>query len=149
MNTRTVLRAAALGALLTPVALVATGCTSLVDELVHKEKDLTFADRAALRDGWRGDAGWVPADATEITGTASTDSAVAAILVQSREELDPALCAQTSRRSAPVFALEGAPDVFEMDTVYACGEWAVVATDGGWLGWTPSNPAEEAASPGA
>ncbi|GAT74680.1 hypothetical protein [Microbacterium hydrocarbonoxydans] len=149
MNTRPVVRAVALGALVIPTALLATGCTGLYNQIVHKEVDLTFEDRQALEDGWDRDAAWVPADATGITGTASTDSAVAAILLRSDEELDPAVCAETARASAPVYALDGAPDVFAMDTVYACGDWTVVAADDGWLGWTPSNPAEKAASPGS
>ena len=74
--------AVALGALLIPTALLATGCTGLYNQLVHKEMDLTFEDRQSLENGWDQDAAWVPADATGITGTASTDSAVAAILLR-------------------------------------------------------------------
>lgn len=149
MNTRPLVRVAALGAVLIPAALLATGCTSVIDRFVHHQMDLSFEDRAALQDGWDRETEWVPADASRITGTASTDSTVAAILLRSDEALDPSVCAETPRSSAPVFALDGAPDVFEIDTVYACGDWTVVPSADGWLGWTPSNPAEQAASPGA
>lgn len=147
MNTRPHVRALALGAILIPAALLATGCSSLVDRVLYNENHFSFDDAAALEKGLEQDVPWVPADATHITGTVSTDATNGAVLLRSDADLDPEICAETARRSAPVYALDGAPDVFEMDTVYACGAWSVVATDDGWLGWTPSHPDEAAASP--
>jgi hypothetical protein len=46
-----------------------------------------------------------------------------------------------------VYALKDAPAVYEMDKVFACGDWSVVRTDDGWLGWTPNAPDEAAESP--
>ncbi|WP_217176984.1 hypothetical protein [Streptomyces sp. AC495_CC817] len=149
MNTRPLVRALALGAVLLPAALLATGCSSLVDRVLYKEIELSFDDRDALVKGWDQEAPWVPADASHITGTASVDGTNAAVLLRSDADLDPELCAETSRRSAPVYALTDAPAVYEMDTVFACGDWSVVATDDGWLGWTPNHPEEAAASPAA
>lgn len=147
MHNRSALRAVAAGAVLLPVALLATGCSSLIDELVYKEKHLSFTDAAALADGWDRTPAWIPGDAKDIAGSASTQAADAALLLRSDEELDPALCTVVPRQSAPVYALSDAPNVYEMDEVYACGEWSVVATKDGWLGWTPNHPDEAAQSP--
>lgn len=35
-----------------------------------------------------------------------------------------------------------APDAYDADTVFACGDWSVIPTGDGWYGWTP-NSAEE------
>jgi hypothetical protein len=51
------------------------------------------------------------------------------------------------RQSANVYAFDDTPDVYAMDTLWACGVWSVVPTDTGWFGWTPNSPDEEAASP--
>ncbi len=147
MNTRLVIRVLALGAVLVPAALAATGCSSLVDRVLYNENHFSFDDRAALEKGLEQDVPWVPADATRITGTVSTDATNGAVLLHSDADLDPGICAETTRLSAPVYALDGAPDVFEMDTVFACGDWSVVFTDDGWLGWTPNHPDEAAVSP--
>ena len=147
MNTRPVIRALALGAILLPAALLAAGCSSVIDVVVHHQQDLTFEDRAAMKEGWNRFEEWVPADATHIIGTAGTDGPHAAIMFRSEEDLDPAVCAEVPRRSAPVYALKDAPAVYEMDKVFACGDWSVVRTDDGWLGWTPNAPDEAAESP--
>jgi hypothetical protein len=123
-----------------------TGCTALRDA-VYQEASHEFATAADVVQQWDKTAPWLPSDATEIATRETTDGDVASLIARSGAELDPALCAQTDRRSAPTFPLEGAPDVFALDTVWACGAWAVVATDNGWFGWTPSNPGEQDASP--
>lgn len=147
MHKRTVLRVAALGAVLLPAALLATGCSSIIDQLVYKQQTLSFEDAAALGKGWDRAPSWIPEDATAISGTASTQAPDAAILLKSDEELDPAICTVVPRQSAPIYALKDAPAVYEMDEVHACGAWSVVATEDGWLGWTPNHPDEAAASP--
>ena len=147
MTHRPALRAAAVGAILLPVALLATGCSAF-DAIVHHQKTISFADRAALEDGWDGEQSWIPEDATEIEGTASTTASDTVLLLRSAQELDPAVCAEIPRRSAPNYAVSGAPDVYKIDTVFACGSWSVARTDDGWLGWTPNSPEEAAASPG-
>ena len=146
MTNRPALRAAAAGALLLPVALLATGCSAF-DAVAHHQKSLSFADRAALEEGWDGEQNWIPADAEKIEGTASTTASDTVLLLRSAQELDPAACAETSRRSAPNYVVSGAPDVYKIDTVFACGSWTVARTDDGWLGWTPNSPDEAAESP--
>lgn len=148
MNTRPVIRVAALGAILLPAALLATGC-SVVDQVVYHREALSFPDRAALREAGNHLESWVPADAGDITGTASTTASDAVVMLHSAQELDPAECTEVPRRSAPVYSVPDAPDVYKIDTVFACGSWSVVRTDDGWLGWTPNSPDEAAASPGS
>lgn len=131
-----------------PAALLLSGC-SLVDEVLHHERSVEFATAADLTTEWSGSAPWVPDDATDIRIREKTEGDVVTILLTSVADLDTSLCAEVERRSAPVFAVEGAPDVFKLDEVWACGDWAVVPADGGWFGWTPSHPDEQAASPSA
>jgi len=135
-------------AALIPAAAVLSGC-SIVDEVLYHERSVEFETAADLTTEWAGSAPWVPGDATDIRIREKTEGDVVAILLTSSAALDDTLCAEVERRSAPVFAVEGAPDVFKTDQVWACGEWAVVASDGGWFAWTPSHPDEQAASPSA
>ncbi|MFS0866190.1 hypothetical protein AB3M83_02495 [Microbacterium sp. 179-B 1A2 NHS] len=143
LRTRTALAAAPLAAaLLLPLA----GC-SAVGDLLQQEASHTFATRADLDRQWGKDARWLPTDATAITTHESTAGDPASLTAASEATLDPARCAEVDRQSAPVFTLEGTPDVYKVDQVFACGDWAVIATDDGWYGWTPNHPDEQAQSP--
>ena len=138
-------RSAALLALTLTAATALTGCAA-VDGLLHKEKTGEYADVTAFEE-WDGTAPWVPSDATEIRTHESTDGDVAVVLLDSDEELDPALCAEVDRQSAPAFSIDGGPNVFKTDRVFACGDWTVAASDAGWYGWTPGHPDEKEQSP--
>lgn len=143
MNARTALAAPALIA----VGLLSlTGC-SAYDSLVHKQATSTFDDAAAFDDGAEVDAGWIPTDATEITVRTSTieDAADAVILLTSDSEL-PGDCTEVERYSAPSWVLDDAPDPYEVKTVFACGDWSVIAADDGWFGWTPNSEEERSAA---
>lgn len=141
-------RAAAAVAPLSAALLVLslTGCTS-VGDLLQQEASHEFPTRADLAAEWGKDAPWVPADATAISTRESTAGDPASLIAVSAADLDPAQCAEVDRESAPIFALEGTPDIYKTDHVFACGSWAVVATDDGWYGWTPNDPDEQAQSP--
>jgi hypothetical protein len=133
---------------LTLIAATAlTGC-SAVSTILQKEKTGEYADVTALED-WDGNAPWIPSDATGIRTHESTDGTVAVVLLDSDAELDAALCAEIDRQSGPAFSIEGAPNVFKTDRVFACGDWTVAPTDDGWYGWTPSDPDEKEQSPAA
>ncbi|RWZ67701.1 hypothetical protein ELQ92_00005 [Labedella populi] len=132
---------------LTLIAAALTGC-SATDALIHKEKTGEYADVTALAD-WDGNAPWVPSDATDIRTHESTDGKSAVLLLDSSTELDPTLCAEIDRQSAPAFSIEGAPDVYKTDRVFACGDWTVAPAEDGWYGWTPSDPDEKDQSPSA
>lgn len=143
MNARTALAAPALIA----VGLLSlTGC-SAYDSLVHKQVTSTFEDVAAFDDGSEVDADWIPADATAITVRTSTieDAADAVILLSSDSDLS-ADCPEVERYSAPSWVLDDAPDPYTAKTVFACGDWSVMASDAGWFGWTPNSEEERNAA---
>jgi hypothetical protein len=130
----------------TILASVATfalvGCSDIVDEL-RNESTRTFESTTQLADDWDKSAPWLPSDATTISTKETPGAAPAVLLATSIEALDATQCVETDRRSAPTFSLDGSPDPYT-DTVFACGDWAVIATDGGWFGWTPNHPDEKA-----
>jgi hypothetical protein len=127
-------------------ALALSGCGSL-ESVVHRESSSTYDDAAQLASDWGKTAPWLPVDASDISIRESTQGDPASLVAVSGSALDPAQCAEVDRQSAPTFALDGAPDVYSFDRVWACGDWAVVPTDDGWYGWTPNDPDEKAASP--
>lgn len=142
MNARTALAAPTL---IVVGLLSLTGC-SAYDSLVHKQATSTFDDTTAFDDGAEVDAEWIPADATEITVRTSTieDAADAVILLTSGSALSD--CTEVKRHSAPSWVLDGAPDPYKAKTVFACGDWSVVASDDGWFGWTPNSEEERNAA---
>ncbi|AQY02669.1 hypothetical protein [Microbacterium foliorum] len=142
MNARTAL---ASSALIVVGLMSLTGC-SAYDSIVHKQATSTFDDVVTFDDGAEVDAGWIPADATEITVRTSTmeDAADAVILFSSGSAL--ADCPEVERTSAPTWVLDDAPDPYTAKTVFACGDWSVMSTDGGWFGWTPNSDEERSAA---
>ncbi|WP_165069606.1 hypothetical protein [Marisediminicola senii] len=133
-------------ALTLPAALLLTGC-SVVEEAVSNQASSEYPDASALRSQWDGDAAWVPSDSTSLQVAQSKSTTDATILLTSDLDLDPDLCAEIPRQSAPTVSMDDAPDAYAMDTVFACGSWTVGATSSGWLGWTPGHPDESAQSP--
>lgn len=123
-----------------------TGCAPILDTL-RNEAASTYPTSAELVEGWGKAAAWLPDDSTQISIRETPDADPAVLLATSSAALDPALCTETVRRSAPIFTVEGAPDAY-VESVFACGDWAVIPTDDGWYGWTPSHPEEKAASAG-
>lgn len=144
MNARTNLASSAL-ALAGLLSL--TGCGAY-DSLVHKQATSTFDDVAAFDDGAEADADWLPADATEITVRTSTveDAADAVILLSSEESALAGDCVEVERQSAPAWVLDDAPDPYKAKTVFACGDWTVMAGSEGWFGWTPNSEEERSAA---
>lgn len=125
-----------------------TGCSGIGDAL-RQETSHEFATKDQMVEQWAKEAPWLPSDATSILTREATEGDPASLTAVSGTELDPAQCVEVERASAPTFALENTPDVYKIDRVFACGSWAVVATDDGWYGWTPNDPDEQAQSPGA
>lgn len=137
-----------LAALVAAASVVAlTGCAAITDAL-QNESSVAFDTADDVAAEWGKTAPWLPDDATDIRIHESTGGDPAVLLTTSSAELDPALCVETERKSAPVFTEEWSPDGY-VDTVFACGDWAVIPTDSGWYGWTPNHPDERAASLGA
>lgn len=143
MNARTTL---AVPALIVAGLLSLTGC-SAYDSLVHKHATSTFDDVKAFGDGTDVDADWVPADATAITVRTSTmDKASDAVILLTSGSALADDCAEVERLSAPAWVLDDAPDPYTAKTVFACGDWTVMATDDGWYGWTPNSDEERSAA---
>lgn len=138
-------------ALLSVAALSLTGCSAVTD-LIHSESETTFFDAAELHSDWaKSDTvDWLPADALEISIRESTKGDPAVMRFSSESGLSDDVCAETERRSIPVFVDDWTPDdeeLIKLTTVWACGDWAVAAIDGIYFGWTPSAPDEQAAAP--
>ena len=131
-------------ALLTAVSATAlTGCS--IGDTLNNERVTEFSTSAELVDTWSKSAPWLPTDATDIITRETPDAEPAVLLATSATALDPDLCVEIERQSGPVFSVDGAPKAY-VDTVFACGDWAVIPTDDGWYGWTPNHPDEKAAS---
>lgn len=141
--TRRLSIAAVSAALLVPSL---TACAAVGDAL-QREATHEFDTREDLVRDWAREAPWVPADAESIRIRESLGGEPASLAVSSSSDLDPTMCVDVERKSAPTLVLEKTPDVYKIDRVLACGDWAVVQTDDGWYGWTPVHPDERAASP--
>lgn len=142
-SVRTLSASLALGAALLGAAVALSGC-SAVDELVYKQRSLTFDDVTQLRADGGPEVPWMPADSTAIEIVQSTQGADSVVRVRTEAALDPASCTAGSRLSGPAYTMEDAPEVYTISEAYVCGEWTVVADDGGWYGWTPNSPEERA-----
>ncbi|HET6299990.1 hypothetical protein [Microbacterium sp.] len=129
-------------------AFTLSGC-AVIDELAYHQRSSSYEEVAAAPESSPAHAEWVPDDARSIRITESTrpDATTTAMLLTSSSSLDPQVCTEVDRQSGPSYGIEGAPDVYKIDTVFACGEWSVVPSDEGWFGWTPNHPDEQAASP--
>jgi hypothetical protein len=133
-------------AILATISIAAlTGCASIQGAL-QKESAVEFDTAADVADEWDNSAPWLPEDATDIRIHQASEGDPAVLLSISDTELDPSLCVEVERQSAATFAVDGAPDSYAADTVFACGDWAVIPSDNGWYGWTPNHPDEKAAS---
>jgi hypothetical protein len=140
---------------LAPIAALAavalTGCSAVTDFL-YKESETHYDDASALVDDWgKADTvGWLPSDATDIDIRESTEGSPAVMRFTSASGLALSQCAETERRSIPVFVDDWTPnddDLIKLTTVFACGDWAVADIEGHLFGWTPSAPDEQPAAP--
>jgi hypothetical protein len=143
MTTSTIARA-----LLVPAAAMLTvsalsGCSVIQDTM--SSSVTTTADS---REDLSGDLpAWMPADASNITRVKGSKGDAVSILLSSAKDLDTDACVETTRLSAPTMQVNNAPNVYKEDTVFSCGDWAVVPTSDGWYGWTPASESTTAPSP--
>ncbi|KGJ71933.1 hypothetical protein GY21_18795 [Cryobacterium roopkundense] len=126
--------------------LTLTGCSSVIDK-IQPEKAHEFASTQDLARDWNQTADWLPADSTQIKIREASTGGPAILATTTDDDLDPAQCVETERQSAPTYSDDWSPTDVYVDHVFACGNWAVIKTDGGWYGWTPNDPDEKAASP--
>jgi uncharacterized protein YceK len=122
------------------ILLTVSGCAA-VDSLAYGRATAHYDNAAAYAQEKGHAPTWMPTDAVDIVEVASTradDTATVAFDSAS----GPAGCDDVDRRSAPTMNVEGV-DVFAIDRVALCGDWAV-ATDGegAFTAWTPAIEAE-------
>jgi hypothetical protein len=139
MNKNPVRTSAAI--LFVAATLALSGCAA-IDDLVNRQATHTYDDKDHFGADASVDAGWIPADATEITLRTPAENAgdVAVILLVSDAEL-PESCLEAERKSAPMLSIDGAPDVYEPKNskIHVCDDWTVMEAANGWFGWTPNN----------
>lgn len=131
------------------LALFTVTACSAVEEITSQQHSSSFADVSAMKKDSDLEVRWMPSDATSIRLVETTREGAedATVLLDSASDLDPAICAPVDRLSAPSLSVEGAPDVYTLASVYACGEWSVAPAADGWYGWTPNHPDEQDDSP--
>ncbi|WP_353112374.1 hypothetical protein [Microbacterium sp.] len=138
-------RILALSAIALVGATALTGCGT-VEAMLYKRTTMDFDDATALATQWTGTpATWVPADSGGIRAMQSNMSGAedASIAVLTKTALDPALCTEVDRVSAPSYTFDDLPDPYRADRVLSCGEWTVMKTPDGWFGWTPGKEKEQ------
>ncbi len=140
-STAQLLAPVAAGAALLLLAGGLSGCSAVMDALhkVHQEQHPTYD--AAERD-WVGVRipAWIPEDAVELRNYATTDETQAFVLVASDSE--PRGCAPAERVGLPFEVPDWAPEGLLLEDdgslrseVLRCGDYEVLAVDGGWAGW--------------
>ncbi len=115
------------------------GCSAIGDVLSrqHREDFATYEDAA---EGWVGVGipAWIPTDATGIRNLATADETVSVVRVVTESPL-AGECETAERRGIPVLSAEWADldwsTVGFPDEVERCGDYEIVPTDDGWLGW--------------
>lgn len=121
--------------------LALSGCAA-IDDLVNRQATHTYDNKDHFGADASVDAGWIPADATEITLRTPAENAgdVAVILLVSNSEL-PESCLDSERQSAPMLSIDGAPEVYEPKNskIEVCDDWTVMKAANGWFGWTPND----------
>lgn len=139
MNKRMLRTSAAILVVLATLAL--TGCAAF-DDLVNRQVTRTYDNKDHFGADASVDAGWIPADATEITlrTPAENPGVVAVILLVSTSEL-PESCLEAERQSSPLLGIDGAPEVYEPKNsrIQVCDDWTVMKAANGWFGWTPND----------
>jgi hypothetical protein len=122
------------------IVLIVSGCAA-IDDVAHGKATTTYSSADELVAEHTDTDEWVPADAREIEVVSSTRAAdTASILFRSDEGLTG--CLETERLSAPTMNIDAGPDVYAIDEILLCDEWAVVEDDGVFYAWTPAIEAD-------
>lgn len=130
---------AAIGMLAILVTL--SGCAA-VDNLAHGQSSATYSNAQEFAQADGGAPGWLPADARQIETVSSTRADDTASVVFVSDE-GVSGCEDVDRVSAPTMEIESGPDVYAIDRVAVCGDWAVAESDGTYYAWTPAQEAEQ------
>ncbi len=128
---------AALG--MAAILLTLSGCAA-VDSVAYGRAESTYATANDLAQAHDEAPAWMPADARDITRVVSTRAQAESLMFSSTDGL--AGCEDVERLSAPTMEIASAPDVYAIDRVAVCDEWAVAKSDGTYYAWTPATEAE-------
>jgi hypothetical protein len=115
------------------------GCTA-IDDLLSKEHREQFPTYAEADEGWVGVdiPAWIPDDATDLRNLATTDETVAIVRVVTDSPLVGS-CETTERSGIPALSADWADLGWDTtgfpDEVERCGDYEIVPTEDGWLGW--------------
>lgn len=121
------------------ILFVVSGC-ALVNDVAYGRAESSAPNGAELAAA-RGEAlDWLPADAADIRRVQSTRSDAESLVF--RSATGPVGCDEVDRTSAPTMTVTDAPDVYAVDRVRVCGDWAVATVDGVSYAWTPGDEAE-------
>jgi hypothetical protein len=122
----------ALGAGIVLTTALLNGCSALLST-----QEDHWTGYTAAKDDWpHGDIpAWIAQDATDVRLVTVTDASAAVVRVSTGESL-PADCRPADRRSVPFAARDWIPRAATTsDSIVDCGDYQVVATKGGWVGW--------------
>jgi len=121
---------------LTAVLIVVTGC-GVVDDVAHGTSQSSFANAQMLEQDRGETLEWLPDDAQHIVRVASTRSdSTESLVFESERGLSG--CETVERQSAPTMVVPGGLDVYAVNDVALCGEWAIAQNDGDFYAWTPA-----------
>lgn len=126
------------------------GCSAIGDVMSNQHRE-EFATYDAAAEGWVGVGipDWIPSDATDLRNLATSNETVAVIRVVSEAPL-AGDCVPTERVGIPALSAEWADLDWSTngfpDDVERCGDYEIVPTGDGWLGWF--NATEPGQTPG-
>jgi hypothetical protein len=122
------------------ILLTLSGCAA-VDHVAYGRSSATYANAYELSESGGGAPLWLPTDATEITHVSSSRAQdTESLLFRSDEGLGG--CEEVPRVSAPTMEIADGPDVYAIDRVALCEDWAVAESDGTYYAWTPAKEAD-------
>lgn len=129
---------AALG--LVSIVLILGGCTAY-DAAAHGSVETNFTNATEFAREHSGIASWLPADAQAITAVDST-RAENTMTVRYDSATEPEGCEAVPRTSSPTMDVESDIDVYSIDSVLLCDDWAIAHEGNQWLAWTPATEAD-------
>jgi len=118
------------------------GCGSLSIYNRHEEYFDTYAE---AQDGWVGGSipAWIPTDSTAVRSITTTDGDKRIVRVKTKSEPVGSCTTEPSPDTTPLPS-GWTPQVFPSE-VTVCGDYSIIAADGGWFGWLASAEATPAA----
>ncbi len=125
---------------LASVVLVLGGCSAF-DAAAHGSASASYDTASDFARENSTVASWLPLDAASITLVTST-RAEGTATIRYESTTSPDGCETAARTSAPTMDVETDLDIYGIDSVLVCDEWAVAGDGDEWVAWTPATEAE-------